>query len=85
MLRCMRTTLSLDDDVAAMLERVRKSKEKKIKDLVNEALRIGLQRMEQPQSVRRFQTHSVDLGECRFPNLDNVWEVIAEAEGEWHK
>ena len=41
----MRTTLTLDDDVAAMLERLRKAREQSRKELVNEALRQGLKQM----------------------------------------
>ena len=41
MSRCMRTTLTLDEDVAAILERLRKSRDTSLKDLVNEALRRG--------------------------------------------
>jgi ribbon-helix-helix CopG family protein len=41
----MRTTLTLDDDVAAILERLRKSRDASLKDLVNEALRRGLKDM----------------------------------------
>ena len=36
----MRTTLTIDDDVAAELERVRQARDAKFKDLVNEALRL---------------------------------------------
>ena len=39
----MRTTLTLDDDVAAILERLRKSRDATLKNLVNEALRRGLE------------------------------------------
>ena len=38
----MRTTLTLDNDVAAVLERLRKSRNASLKELVNEALRRGL-------------------------------------------
>jgi hypothetical protein len=41
----MRTTLTLDDDVAAALERLRKTCNASLKDLVNEALRRGLKEM----------------------------------------
>lgn len=82
----MRTTLSLDDDVAALLEAVRKSRDAGLKDVVNEALRYGLEQMSRPAAVRApFQTRPVDLGKCYFPNLDNTWEVLAEAEGESFK
>ena len=41
--RCMRTTLTLDDDVAAILERLRKCRDATLKNLVNEALRRVLE------------------------------------------
>jgi hypothetical protein len=34
----MRTTLTLDDDVAVQLERLRRARDANLKDLVNEAL-----------------------------------------------
>jgi hypothetical protein len=82
----MRTTLTLDDDVAAMIERVQKKTDGRLKDVVNEALRYGLERMSQPSAAkRRFTTRPADLGRCYFPNLDNTWEVLAEAEGESYR
>jgi hypothetical protein len=79
----MRTTLTLDDDVAAMLQRVQKKTDATLKDVVNEALRRGLEEMSHPAVAKpRFVTRAVDLGRCYFPNLDNTWEVLAEAEGE---
>jgi hypothetical protein len=82
----MRTTLSLDEDVARMLEQFKKSKEASFKQIVNDALRKGLTEMSQPTPTRsNFKTRAVDLGKSSFPNLDNAWEVIAEAEGDWHK
>ena len=41
----MRTTLSLDDDVAAELERVRQQRGVRFKEVVNDALRRGLRDM----------------------------------------
>ena len=79
----MRTTLTLDDDVAAMLERLRKAREQSLKDLVNEALRHGLKQIEaRPRRREPFLTHSVDLGHCRIGSIDNVAEALAVAEGE---
>jgi hypothetical protein len=76
----MRTTLSLDDDVAAMLEQVRKARETTFKQVVNDALREGLARLSSPTEPRPFQTQPIDLGSCYYPNLDNVWEVLDEVE-----
>ncbi len=79
----MRTTLTLDDDVAAMLERLRKAREQSLKDLVNEALRHGLKQMgARPKPREPFRTHAVDIGRCRIGSIDNVAEALAVAEGE---
>ena len=80
----MRTTLSLDPDVAAMLERLRKEREIGLKELVNEALRDALARMSTggARPGRRFRTQSVDLGRCFLPSLDDVSEALAFSEGD---
>jgi hypothetical protein len=79
----MRTTLTIDDDVAMALERMRKSRDASLKEIVNDVLRRGLKDMNAPQKPRpRFRTRAVDLGESRIPNLDNIAEVLAVAEGE---
>jgi len=86
MSRCMRRTLTLDEDVAAILERLRKSRDASLKDLVNEALRRGLKDMTGRTKRReRLQTRSVALGRLRIPSLDNIGEALAIAEGEAYK
>ena len=83
----MRTTLTLDDDVAVKLERLRESRRTSLKALVNDALRLGLRGMEQSPvpKTKPFRTRSVSLGRCFFDNIDNVAEVIAIAEGDDYK
>ena len=79
----MRTTLTLDDDVAVRVERLRKRTGQSLKDVVNAALREGLDRMDDPPAKRRpFRTTSAALGALRVGSLDNVAEVLAIAEGE---
>ena len=74
----MRTTLSLDDDVTAMIERLRKQGKASLKQVVNEALRRGLsQQLQKNEPRKTFTTRTVDLGRCRLPSLDNVAEVLA--------
>ncbi len=83
MLRCMRTTLTLDDDVAATLERLRKGRDASLRDLVNEALREGLKQMTgRPKRRATIHTRAVALGQCRVGNVDNVADVLAVGEGE---
>ena len=79
----MRTTLTLDEDVAVQLKRIQAKEKKSLKQLVNEALRLGLQRMTKSDPVsKRYRTRSVDLGRCSFGSVDDVAEVLAVAEGE---
>ncbi len=82
----MRTTITLEDDVAASLKRLGKRRGVKLKALVNEALREGIKRMMEPAKKRgRYRTRAVDLGPCRAVSVDNVAEVLAVAEGESFK
>ena len=82
----MRTTLTLDKDVAAVLERLRKSRRQSFKELVNEALREGLRVLGTPAKARApYRTESVNLGRCLLTNVDNVAEVLAVSEGEAFK
>ena len=79
----MRTTLSLDDDVAVLLEKVRKARGLSLKEIVNTALRTGLRDLTAPDGKRRrFRTQSADLGRCRVGNLDDVAGAFVIAEGE---
>jgi len=82
----MRTTLTLDDDVAAELERLRRDRGTDFKTLVNDLLRGGLRELANPAKRRKpFRTRSVDLGPPRIRNLDNTAEVLAAIEGEWYR
>ena len=82
----MRTTLTLDDDVAAALERVRRTRDASLKDIVNDALRRGLNDMTARRKRREpFRTRSVELGRLRLAGIDNIGESLAIAEGEAFK
>ena len=79
----MRTTLTIDDDVAAALEQLRKTRKLSFKALVNEALRQGLKEMSRPpRKVKPYKTKSVSLGRCLVGSLDDISEALAIAEGE---
>jgi hypothetical protein len=76
----MRTTLSLDDDVAAQLEAWRSKQNLTFKEAVNSALRRGLNELSRPKPHKPFRTKAIDMGRCRFVNLDNIWEILDEVE-----
>ena len=78
--------MTLEDDVAAALERLRRSRNASLKDLVNEALRRGLKDMSnRTKRGERLRTRSVALGQLRIAGVDNIGEALAIAEGEAHK
>lgn len=79
----MRTTLTLDDDVAVKLKAAARSRPFKV--VVNEALRAGLAAMERGRSRRkRHRTRGFNLGPSLVGSLDNIEEVLSRAEGERH-
>lgn len=81
----MRTTLTLDDDIAAMIEKIRRKNRTSLKAIVNDALRQGLKTMANPPRNRKvYQTRSVSLGRCLIGNIDDIADALAVAEGEDH-
>jgi hypothetical protein len=82
----MRTTLTLDSDVAALLRNIRKSRKLGLKEAVNLALRQGLLQLQKPARAGAVvRTQAVDLGECLVGDIDNVAEALAAAEGEGYR
>ncbi len=79
----MRTTLTIDDDVAAELQRLQRLRNAKFKALVNEALRRGLPELAAaPKKRKPFRTKTFDCGRLLIDSIDNVWEVLDQIEGE---
>ena len=79
----MRTTLTIDPDIAAQLDRLRKDREVSLKSLVNAALRAGLKQVAAAKKPEREQpfTTPVYLGQP-LVNLDCVGVVLAELDAE---
>jgi len=79
----MRTTLTLDNDVAARLERLRG--QRPFRELVNEALRRGLDALaEDPEPVAPYRIRAVEGKPLRV-DLDNVAQLLAEVEGDSYR
>jgi len=79
----MRTTLTIDDDVAAFLEDMRRTRNTSLQSVVNEVLRQGLKEMTTPsRRGKPYQSRAVSLGRCLVGNLDDISEALAIAEGE---
>lgn len=80
----MRKTLTIDDDVAAELKRQCAERGVSLKDVVNDALRRGMNEM-RPKSRKPFETKVFDVGEPLIKNTDCIGELLAIAEGEDYK
>ena len=78
----MRTTLTLDEDVAQKIKKLAAKLKKPFKVVLNEALRKGLEQVEKPQKCRDYRTipHKMDLREGL--SIDNIQELLAQIEGE---
>jgi hypothetical protein len=81
----MRTTLTLDDDVAARLKAAVKRQKRPFRCVVNDVLRAGLAAAE-PRTPRKVhRTAGFDLGSSLVGSLDNVEDVLLRVEGERHR
>ena len=82
----MRTTITLEDDVAAKLRaEVRKRKNATFKETVNEVLRLGLQVRHEVAAAPKFKVRPRSLGTRPGVNYDNIGELLEQMEGPAHK
>ena len=82
----MRTTLTLDDDVAAKLTAEARRAGRPFREVVNETLRRGLV-APRPSSRRPpFQVQARDLGALKPGlSLDNIGDLLERLEGPLHR
>jgi hypothetical protein len=82
----MRTTLTLDDDVAAKLRAEARRAGRPFRDIVNDALRRGLAARTGQPGREPFKIEPRDLGNVRPGlSLDNVADLIEQVEGPLHR
>lgn len=73
----MRTTVTLDPDVAARLH-------KPFREVINAALRVGLDKILDSPTAKPYRTKPRAMGLRQGFSYDNISELIASAEGENH-
>ena len=76
----MRTTLSLDDDVARLLNKESRRSGASFKQVVNHFLRLGLMASKQPHR-KPFVVKPINLGLPPVLSYDNVEELLEFLEG----
>lgn len=78
----MRTTLAIDDDVLDKAREISGRLHTPMRCVINDALRVGLSEVEKPALRKPYRTTPRDMGLKPGYCLDNIQEVLAQAEGE---
>jgi len=82
----VRTTLTLDEDIAAKLRSIARRTGRAFREVVNETLRRGLVGSAHPPARRTFRVEARDLGRRRPGlNMDNIGELLDQVEGPTHR
>jgi len=77
----VRSTITLDDDVAALLKQEMLKSGRAFKQVVNDTLRLGLTAAKQP-ARKRFVVKAKKLG---LPHYEKTEEYLAFLEGPDHR
>jgi hypothetical protein len=80
----VRTTLTLDEDVARQLEQETRKSGRSFKDAVNHFLRLGLSVARRPPR-KPFVVTPIKVGLPHGLNYDNVEQIIEFLEGPSHR
>ena len=82
----MRTTLTLDEDVASRLKAEARRTGKPIKAIVNEGLLVAFAKGRRIRGAGRFELRPRDMGELRPGlSLDNIGDLLEVVEGPLHR
>jgi DNA-binding transcriptional regulator YhcF (GntR family) len=78
----MRTTVTLVDDVAAEIQRMRRERSISVSEALNELARAGMVYMTKPR--QRFVQRTHDLGLSKM-DVTNVAEALEQIEGPYYR
>jgi hypothetical protein len=78
----MRTTLTLDRDIAERVKSATRKSGRPLKQIINEALGAGLDQLSQPRVAKPYRTKSRNMGLREGIQLDNVQELLSQIEGQ---
>ena len=81
----MRTTLSIDDDVAVLLEQEVRRSGKPLKVVVNHLLTLGLTKANTQQAAPAFKVEPRAMGLGSGQSYDNISALLEELEGPEHR
>jgi hypothetical protein len=79
----MRTTLTLDEDVAARLRAEARRTGRPFKTVVNERLRMAFTQTATVKAINPFKIESRSMG--ALMSFDNIGAALEELEGPYHR
>ena len=82
MMSGMRTTLTLHDDLARELREKAHREGVPFKEIVNKAIRAGLDQLDRPQKTKPYKSKSYSLGYPPRADLDHALELADRLESE---
>jgi hypothetical protein len=82
----MRTTVTIDDDVATKLQaEMRRQRSSNFKQILNDVLRRGLLLRRELAASKPFRVRARRMGKMPGVNYDNAGELLEYLEGAEHK
>ncbi|MFA5507771.1 MAG: CopG family transcriptional regulator [Vulcanimicrobiota bacterium] len=80
-----RTTVTLEDDIAAQLEERARLTGASFEEVINQALRVGLSRQARSAKQKPFKVLARPLGLRRGLSYDNIGDLLEYGEGSHHR
>ena len=81
----MRTTVTLDPDVAAKVKAEMRRTGRSFKEVLNSMVRKGAVQSSEKEEKEPFRVQARNLGHRPGLNYDNIGELLEQIEGPFHK
>jgi len=82
MMLIVRTTLTIDDDLVRELREKAHKTGSPFKEIVNRAIRVGLEQIDKPTQLKPFKCKSYSLGYPPRADLDHALDLADRLESE---
>jgi hypothetical protein len=81
----VRTTLTIDDDLAVLIEREQRRSGASFKRTVNHLLRRGLMNSKDHAAAKPFEVTPIFMGLSQGLNYDCIPKLLDELDGPYHR
>jgi hypothetical protein len=82
MMICMRTTLTIDDDLVRELREKAHQTGAPFKEIVNKAIRAGLEQIDKPKQIKPYKCKAYSLGYPPSADLNHALNLADRLESE---